>query len=182
MFGFGSKDEDNRKREEAYVIPTDFGGPRSVSVHDLTEAGNSRQSFGTDIGDAMALAAETIASETPREVIKVADKDTVEFHVANIRGILESVASRRQSLTETRQLRREQFEADDNADADKIAELDRLTAVYRAALATADNDGDRLSTPAPVDPAAAAEADQNPYRSKHPARRRRATTDIENAK
>jgi hypothetical protein len=106
--------------------------------------------------EAVSEMVRNIASETPREVISVADKETVAFHVANINGILESVASRRQSLTETRALRREQFEADDAADAAKIAELDRLTAVYQGALKIAAPSGDdgygRSNWPAGFEP------------------------------
>lgn len=79
--------------------------------------------------------------DTPRETISAEDRDTVAFHVDNIGAVLQSVQNRRASVTETRAARREQFEADDAADAARIAELDRLTAVYEAALLTAKADG-----------------------------------------
>lgn len=75
-----------------------------------------------------------------RETIAAPDPFSVTHHIDNIKSILASVQNRRESLIETGKIEREDFDRREAERAAMIADLDRLTATYEAALAVSSAD------------------------------------------
>lgn len=111
-------------------------------------------------------ASATISPVTIKETPPTEGKFTVDFHVKNIQAILETLASRRQSLVSTGETDREDFEqtqADllrdfNEREADRcgqIAEIDRLSETYIGALKIAAPAENSDPEPKPIKPRSA---------------------------